>query len=247
MSGSAGSGSASGSGRAADMEEEEEEEDMVETGGYSEVAECVDDMSAERDERVDLTSSTAYTAAMCSLLCIESVTSNPLHQVILLYVLTKHSSLQFLYILQQLHNYIFVLNICNQHSGNKGSAADVCMVSGGELPVKMTFLEPIPEPCLYQIVCVLFTENITAYTHIGHERISQNTLSSLACVCMVCALCVSASVYGVCFVCVCICVCMCFDRRLSCKTRPLVELVFSSLFHHSTLKITKETVLLSER
>ena len=85
MSGSAGSGSASGSGRAADMEEEEEEEeeDMVETGGYSEVAECVDDMSAERDERVDLTSSTAYTAAMCSLLCMESVTNNPLYQVIL--------------------------------------------------------------------------------------------------------------------------------------------------------------------
>ena len=73
-----GDGSSSGlfSGVGFDTEEEEER-----VGDYSEVAECVDDMSGERDERVDLTSSTAYTAAMCSLHCMESVTSNPLYQV----------------------------------------------------------------------------------------------------------------------------------------------------------------------
>ena len=50
-------------------------------GGKSEVAECVKVLSREDDEGDDLTSSTAYTAAMCSLLCMENVTSNPLHQV----------------------------------------------------------------------------------------------------------------------------------------------------------------------
>ena len=136
MSGSAGSGSASGSGRAMEEEEEEGEEETKETGGSSEVAECVDDMSGERDERVDLTSSTAYTAAMCSLHCMESVTSNPLYQVIS----TKHISLQFL-------TPATLIVICNQHSGDKGSAADVCMVSEGELQAKSESnhcLEPIP-------------------------------------------------------------------------------------------------------
>ena len=50
-------------------------------GGDFYVAECVVVLSREEDEGDDLTSSTAYTAAMCSLLCMDNVTSNPLHQV----------------------------------------------------------------------------------------------------------------------------------------------------------------------
>ena len=50
-------------------------------GGESEVAECVVVPPREDDEGDDLTSSTAYTAATCSLLCMDNVTSNPLHQV----------------------------------------------------------------------------------------------------------------------------------------------------------------------
>ena len=73
-SGGGSSGSASGSG-SGDMDEGEGV--VVE----SEVAECVDDLPREEDEGGDLTSSTAYTAAMCSLLCMENVTSNPLHEV----------------------------------------------------------------------------------------------------------------------------------------------------------------------
>ena len=50
-------------------------------GGDFDVAECVVVLPREDDEGDDLTSSTAYTAAMCSLLCMDNVTSNSLHQV----------------------------------------------------------------------------------------------------------------------------------------------------------------------
>ena len=50
-------------------------------GGESDATECVVVLPREDDEGDDLTSSTAYTAAMCSLLCMDNVTSNPLHQV----------------------------------------------------------------------------------------------------------------------------------------------------------------------
>ena len=75
FSGSADSGSASASG-SGDMYEGD-----VGGGGESEVAECVVVLPREDDEGDDLTSSTAYTAAMCSLLCMDNVTSNSLHQV----------------------------------------------------------------------------------------------------------------------------------------------------------------------
>ena len=45
------------------------------------VVECVKVLSREDDEGNNLTSSTAYTTAMCRLLCMDNVTSNPLHQV----------------------------------------------------------------------------------------------------------------------------------------------------------------------
>ena len=75
FSGGADSGSASGGG-SDDMDEGD-----VGGGGGIDVAECVKVLPREDDEGDDLTSSTAYTAAMCSLLCMDNVTSNPLHQV----------------------------------------------------------------------------------------------------------------------------------------------------------------------
>ena len=75
FSGSADSGSANGS-RSSDMDEGD-----MGGGEESDVAECVVVPPREDDEGDDLTSSTADTAAMCSLLCMDNVTSNRLHQV----------------------------------------------------------------------------------------------------------------------------------------------------------------------
>ena len=72
--GSNSSGSGSGSG----AEDMPEEEGVI---GFD-VAECVHDLMQEESEGESLTSSTAYTAAMCSLLCLEDVTSNALYQVL---------------------------------------------------------------------------------------------------------------------------------------------------------------------
>ena len=67
----------SGSGSGSGTEDMPEEEDV----NGSDVAECVDDLTQDESEGESLTSSTAYTAAMCSLLCLEDVTSNSLYQV----------------------------------------------------------------------------------------------------------------------------------------------------------------------
>ena len=54
------------------MEEEE--------GGEEE--ECADALTSEEDEGDNITSSIAYTAVTCSLLCMEDVTNNSDYQVI---------------------------------------------------------------------------------------------------------------------------------------------------------------------
>jgi hypothetical protein len=73
LSSGSGSGFASGS-ASGDFDEDE----VLREG---EAAECVDEMPRETDEgENNMTSSTAFTAGSCSLLCMENVTSNPLHK-----------------------------------------------------------------------------------------------------------------------------------------------------------------------
>ena len=69
--GSGTSGSGSGSG---DMPEED-----VQVVTESTAAECVDYLSRTDDEGYNLTSSTAYTAAMCRLFCMDNTTSNQVY------------------------------------------------------------------------------------------------------------------------------------------------------------------------
>ena len=66
---------ASGSGD--DMKEGDEGD----VGTESELAECVDVLHREDDEGDQLTSSTAYTAATCSVVCMDSITINQPYQV----------------------------------------------------------------------------------------------------------------------------------------------------------------------
>ena len=68
-------GSASGSDR--EMEEESEGENEEEW----EKEECADALTSEEDEGDDITSSTAYTAVTCSLLCMEDVINSLHYQV----------------------------------------------------------------------------------------------------------------------------------------------------------------------
>ena len=58
-------------------------DDMKEgdVGTESELAECVDVLHREDDEGDQLTSSTAYTAATCSVLCMDSISINQPYQV----------------------------------------------------------------------------------------------------------------------------------------------------------------------
>ena len=63
-------GSASGSAR--EMEEESEGENEEE---------CADALTSEKDEGDNITSSTAYTAVTCSLLCMEDVINSSHNQV----------------------------------------------------------------------------------------------------------------------------------------------------------------------
>ncbi|CAI8054082.1 hypothetical protein GBAR_LOCUS29559 [Geodia barretti] len=49
-------------------------------GTESELAECVDVLHREDDEGDELTSSTAYTASMCSVLCMDSITNSQPYQ-----------------------------------------------------------------------------------------------------------------------------------------------------------------------
>ena len=62
----------SGSGRSREMDEEEKE---------SEEEECAEALTSEEDEGEDITSSTAYTAVSCSLLCMDDVVNTSNHQV----------------------------------------------------------------------------------------------------------------------------------------------------------------------
>ena len=75
--GSGGSASDSGSGTDREMEEESE-------GGNEEEwerEECADTLTSEEDEGDNITSSTAYTAVTCSLLCMEDVINSSHYQV----------------------------------------------------------------------------------------------------------------------------------------------------------------------
>ena len=67
------SASRNGSGTDREMEEESE--------GEGEREECADALTSEEDEGDDITSSTAYTAVTCSLLCMEDVINSSHYQV----------------------------------------------------------------------------------------------------------------------------------------------------------------------
>ena len=69
---------ASGSGD--DMKEGDEGDEGY-MGTESELAECVDVLHREDDEGDVLTSSTAYTATTCSVLCMDSITNSQPYQV----------------------------------------------------------------------------------------------------------------------------------------------------------------------
>ena len=87
-SGDAGGGSYSGSGSSgfSSGSGDYTEEGHVGVVGTDVGAECVDDLYRENGEGQDLTSSTAYTALVCSLLCMDNITSNQLYQVKWLYI-----------------------------------------------------------------------------------------------------------------------------------------------------------------
>ena len=52
--------------------------------------ECADALTSEEDEGDNITSSTAYTAVTCSLLCMEDITNNSDYQVI-------HGDIEFVF------------------------------------------------------------------------------------------------------------------------------------------------------
>ena len=82
-SGSDGSGFSSGSGSGLSSGSGSGEEGYVGVGGTDVGAECVDDLSRENHEGQELTSSTAYTALVCSLLCMENITSYKVVEVVM--------------------------------------------------------------------------------------------------------------------------------------------------------------------
>ena len=73
-------GEESGSG-ASGSGDDMKEGDEGDVGTESELAECVDVLHREDDEGDELTSSTTYTAAMCSVLCMDSITNSQPYQV----------------------------------------------------------------------------------------------------------------------------------------------------------------------
>ena len=54
---------------------------MVEDEWSDETDECAEVMTMDEDEGDSITDTIAYTAISCSLLCMNNVTTNPLHQV----------------------------------------------------------------------------------------------------------------------------------------------------------------------